>query len=305
MTLLLVSGCDGERGGEKERRVVARVNGTPIFLDDFLREYRRMRLDDEEGEEPSLATSQAQKMALVDNLVERRLLSEEAEDHHVVVSIEEVDALYQRTRSGWDEVEIDELLRTKDLTPAELKRELRDLLLIRKYLRDHLYARIPVTDEEISGYIDAHPETQLLPEAVHALQIVVKTEEKANEILQEIKKGTSFQAAAMKFSLSPEAKNGGDLGFFPRGSMPSIFDEVCFNLKPGEVSRVVASDYGFHLFKVVEKRPEALKPVAQTRHEVEQVLRREKERAAHDAKVAELRQKTEIIIYDKELARVL
>jgi peptidyl-prolyl cis-trans isomerase C len=302
--LALLTACDdAERRGEKERRVLATVNGVPMYLDEFEREFDRIRLNDEEGG-PSVASDNAQKRALLDDLVERRLVLQEAEKNNVIVGIEAVDAAYQKTRVGWDDSEVDKLLESKDITAAEMKRELRELLMLQKYFRDHVFSRVAVTDEEISRYIEAHPEIQLVPEEVHALQIVVKTEEKANEILQEIKKGKPFEAAAMKSSLSPEAKNGGDLGFFSRGTMPSVFDEVCFNLKPGEVSRVVASDYGYHLFKVVDRRAEALKAVDRLRNEVEKLLRRAKEREAQAAKVAELKRAAKVTMDDKELGRV-
>ena len=60
---------------------------------------------------------------------------------------------------------------------------------------------------------------------------------------------------ARKHSLSPDAKQGGDLGWFERGAMPPIFEQVCFALPEGKVSDVVASSYGFHLFKVIGRRP--------------------------------------------------
>ncbi len=303
-TLVAVVACTSDQAADKERRIVARVNGAAIYLDEFQREYRRLQLDDADGGLPSLATIQAQKAALLDSLIERRLLSALAEKHHVVVGIDEVEAAYQRLRSGWDEQELDALLTEKDMMPAELKRELRETLAIQRYLREHVYARLAVTDEEITAFVETHPEVQVAPEEVRAQQIVVKTEEKANDLLRQIKAGLPFEQAAINQSLSPEAKNGGDLGFFTRGSMPTIFDQVCFTLKIGEVSPVVASDYGFHLFKVIDRRPETLRPVDQVRQEVERRLRVEKEQAAHQAHVLELRAAATITVFDKELARV-
>jgi parvulin-like peptidyl-prolyl isomerase len=302
--LVLLSACSSHKP-EDGRRVVATVNGTPIYVNALQREMQRGRFDDDEGAMPTADSRQAQKRVLLENLIDRRLLSTAADRHHVVVGIDEVEGAYKRTRAGWNSEEIDALLQRKDVTPAELKRDLRDLITIRKYLRDHLFSRIAVTDKEISDYIEAHPEVQLQPEEVHALHIVVKTEEKAEAVLRDIRsRAVTFEEAAETNSLSPEAKNGGDLGFFTRGSMPSIFDEVCFSLRAGEVSKVVASDYGYHLFKVVERRAEDVKPVTQVRDTVEQMLRHEKERQAHRDKVAELRQAATIVIFDKELARV-
>ena len=300
----LLLGCSSaERRAEKDRRVLATVNALPVYLDEFEREFQRIRLADEEGG-PSVASDNAQKRTLLDDLIERRLALQEAEKNNVIVSIDAVEPAYQKVRAGWDDAEVDKLLESKDITAAEMKRELREHLMLQKYFRDHVFSRVAVTDDEISRHITAHPEVLLAPEEVHALQIVVKTEEKAKEVLQEIKNGASFEDAAMKHSLSPEAKSGGNLGFFARGTMPRVFDEVCFNLKNGETSRVVASDYGFHLFKVVERRSESLKSVNRVRDEVERLLRREKERAAQVAKLAELKKAAKIAIDEKELSRV-
>lgn len=304
LLVLFAFACDdGDKRGEKDRRVLATINGVPMYTDEFEREFHRIRLNDEEGG-PSVASDNAQKHALVDDLIERRLILQEAEKSNVLIGIEAVEVAYQKTRAGWDDSEVDKLLESKDITAAEMKRELREMLMLQKYFRDNVFSRVAVTDDEISRYIESHPEMQIAPEEVHALQIVVKTEERAAEILQEIKKGMPFEEAAMKYSLSPDAKNGGDLGFFSRGSMPSIFDEACFSLKPSEISKVVASDFGFHLFKVVERRPEAVKPVDRVRNEVEKRLRLEKEREAQAAKIAQLKKAAKITIDDKELARV-
>jgi parvulin-like peptidyl-prolyl isomerase len=247
---------------------------------------------------------QTQKRALLDDLIVRRLVLQEADRHNVLVGIDEVEAAYQKTRAGWQADELDAVLEAKDVTAAELKGEIRDSLMVSKYFREHVFARVAVTDEEIAKYVEAHPEIQVVPEQVRALQIVVKTDEKAREVVRELRDGMAFEEAAAKYSLSPEAKSGGDLGFFSRDSMPSIFDQVCFNLRPGEVSKIVASDFGHHIFKVVEKRPEALKPAGEVRDEVEDILRRRKERVAQEAKLAELRKAAAIVINEKELLRV-
>ena len=58
---------------------------------------------------------------------------------------------------------------------------------------------------------------------------------------------------------------GGDLGFFPRGQMPPAFDEVVFKLRPGQVSDVVSTEYGYHLFKVMEFKPAGKRDFAEVR----------------------------------------
>lgn len=302
LALALAGGCRG-RHIPDDRPLAARVAGMPIYLDDFRREYERLRLDDGDGL-PTADTEAAQKRALLDNLIDRRLLLAEAERGNVIVGTDDVEAAYARARGGWDPDEFEATLTERKLTPAELKIELRENLLIRKYFRDHVFSRIAVTDQEIEAYITTTPEVLIEPEAVRAKQLVVKTEEEAERVLKAIKGGLSFEDAAMKYSLSPDGKNGGDLGLVPRGVMPKLFDETCFALPVGQVSKVVAGDNGFYIFKVVERRPQQVRSLEEARAGIELVIRRDKERAAENAKLAELRNSAVIQIQEEQLASI-
>ncbi len=300
---LLAGACTGRGVMSEERPLLARVSGMPIYVDEFKRELLRIKLDGEEGI-PAAGSAEAQKQALLDDLIERRLVLQECERKNVVVSSAEVEASFERSRAGWKEEDFTALLKEQDTTPAELKAELRDQLVIRKYFRDHVFSRVAVTDAEIETHLQAHPEALVDPEQVRAQHIVVKTEEEAQRVLQEIKAGTAFEDAAMKYSLSPEGKNGGDLGWFPRGVMPATFDEVCFGLSVGQISKVVPSDYGFHVFKVLERRAAQPKNPALARERIEAELRREKEREAQLLAVAALKKAATIVVQEEQLARV-
>lgn len=306
LSLMLVAtsvACTDGKSPRNERRVVASVDGVPIFSDEVRREFHRVRLQDEEGA-PTVASDAAQKRALVDDMINRRLLLQEADRNNVIVSIDDVESAYQRVRGGWEDSAFAEVLEQKDMTPAELKRELRDVITIRKYFRDQVFARIPVTDDEIEGYLREHPEMTLEPEKIRVRQIVVKTQPEATNVQAELGRGMTFEDAAMKYSLTPDGKSGGDLGFFGRGTMPRFFDEVCFDLKIDEVSKVIPSEYGFHLFKLVDRRPEHQRSMEQVRDEVEALLRREKERDAQRRKIEELRRQSKIVIKEAERARI-
>lgn len=300
--LVLVAGCKRNRG-QDDRPLVARVAGVPIYLDEFRRELKRLKLEDAEGI-PAAGSDTAQKRALLDNLVDRRLLLQEAERANVIVGSDEIEASFARAKAGWDNDEFNQNLTERDLTPAEFKNDLREDLLIRKYFRDHVYARIAVTDQEIEAFIQAHPEVLVEPEKVRAQHLVLKTEEEANRVLSEIKGGLSFEEAAMKYSLSPDGKNGGDVGLVPRGVMPRAFDDVCFSLPVKQVSKVIAGENGFYLFRVIEKRPQGMRPMDAVREQVEASIRRDKERTTEETKLAELRKAAKIDIQEDQLARI-
>ena len=293
------------RAHRDERPVLAQVAGTPIYVDDFKKQLNRLKLETDDAGAPPEASEVAQKKALLEDMVNRRLLLQEAEKRNVTVPSDEVDVAYQKVRAGWKEEDFTALLREKDLTPGEMKAEVREMLLVRKYLRDYVFARVAVTDAEIEAYVKQHPEVLGTAEQVHARQLLVKTEEQANTILGEIKAGKSFEDAAIKYSLSPDGKSGGDLGFFARGVMPKVFDDTCFALRTGEVSRVVTSPYGFHLFKVLERHPAGERTLAQVRDSVEDRLRRDKEHAAQADKLRELHTAANVTIKEDRLAQIM
>jgi peptidyl-prolyl cis-trans isomerase C len=89
---------------------------------------------------------------------------------------------------------------------------------------------------------------------VHAYHILVKTENEAKEILNEIKKGIDFQRLAQIKSMCPSGKKGGDLGWFGRGKMVREFENTAFSLNKGEISQPVKTQFGWHIIKVVDRK---------------------------------------------------
>lgn len=87
---------------------------------------------------------------------------------------------------------------------------------------------------------------------VKASHILVKTEDEAKQLYEEIKNGKDFAQAAKEHSLCPSGQNGGDLGFFPRGMMVKPFEDVAFSLPVGELSQPVETQFGWHLIMVTD-----------------------------------------------------
>jgi len=117
--------------------------------------------------------------------------------------------------------------------------DLRDMVtvqLLRAKLQEAMAAEVPTTAEQ-----------------VHARHILVDTEDAAKAALERIQKGEDFAKVAQEVSTDTQTKDkGGDLGWFPRGQMVQAFDDVAFALKPGQVSGVVQTTYGYHIIKVEE-----------------------------------------------------
>ncbi|MBT6177246.1 MAG: hypothetical protein HOI23_08350 [Deltaproteobacteria bacterium] len=273
---------------EVKRDVLARVNGEPIYASEFKRELSAVRVDDPEGAPIGLA-DMVQLRNLLRDQIERRLLLQAASNKKVVVSAAQVEGAYRRMRMGWESEAFQAILKGRSISVAGLKRELRESLTVQQYLLDHIYARLAITEQQITVYLEEHPERLVDAPSVRALQIVVASREKAKEIAREIRRGLSFEDAAMQYSLSPEGKSGGDLGFFAKGTMPLVFERA-FTMWPGQVSEILESDYGFHLLKLLEKRDEEELPLMKVRDAVEDELLRSAQREAMRKTVEKLRE---------------
>jgi parvulin-like peptidyl-prolyl isomerase len=117
-------------------------------------------------------------------------------------------------------------------------------LLAGEYFKQTLDARTKATDAEIETYYAAHPE--LDPKQTRA---------KAEELLARLRAGGDFNALAKEFSIDTSNKDsGGDLGWFGRGMMVKPFEDAAFALKPGELSGIVETQFGYHIIKLEERR---------------------------------------------------
>lgn len=88
---------------------------------------------------------------------------------------------------------------------------------------------------------------------VRASHILVKTEDEAKKLYDEINAGKSFAEVAEEVSLCPSGQNGGDLGFFSKGMMVKPFEDACFSMEVGEISQPVQTQFGWHLIQLTDK----------------------------------------------------
>src|ERR1044071_5079549 len=154
-----------------------------------------------------------------------------------------------------------------------------------KYLlvdRDQLRSRVTVTPQDIESYYKANLQQFQAPEQVRASHILLKTEGKdeavvrkqAEDILKQAKApGADFAALAKKYSEDDGSKaNGGDLDYFTKGRMVPEFEQAAFSLQPGQTSDLVKSQFGFHIIKVVDKKPAGTRTLDEVRSQIQETL---------------------------------
>lgn len=178
---------------------------------------------------------------------------------------------------------------------AEYKKKLAEfkkLTLISLLLEKEIEDKVKIGEKEARSYYDSHKEDFMTNNQIRASHILVKTEEEANIILGEIKKGADFAKLAQARSIdSGSAKNGGDLGYFSKGQMVPEFEGVAFKLKVGEISKPVKTQYGYHIIKVTEKREGKPIEFEKIKDLVIQRLTAEKQKEVFDSYIEGLKKK--------------
>ena len=134
----------------------------------------------------------------------------------------------------------------KDDDPKYREEVRREMTIERIAVLD-LAPRARVPDSEVHAYFDEHRREYAQPARVQVRQIVVEERPKAEALHARLEQGGDFAALARANSLAPEAPAGGELPPFARGELPEAFDRA-FELAPGQISPVIESPYGFHIF---------------------------------------------------------
>lgn len=301
---LATSACrcgDDKSRGRPLPPSVALVNGEPVSSAAFQRELQHAQTEMGDGPAPL----DLLRKRVLDDMISRALLLQQARARGVAVGQEQVERAFLGVRSEYPGTHFDDLLAQQRLSAAELKQRLREQLTLEKLFQDEVFPQVQVDDQEVQRYYADHGAEFDQPERVRVLQVVVKTREEALKLRDEIRRAPQrFGEVARRASISPEGKNGGDLGYFGRGSgMPEVFD-TCFRLPLNAVSEVVPSPYGFHVFKVVDRKPASRRALAEARPEIQQKLLREKRARAQEEYLSGLRAKAKIQIDENALAAV-
>lgn len=172
---------------------------------------------------------------------------------------------------------------------AELAK-LRENLLI-SYATEKAISTAKVSDKDAEEYYNQNKERFTTEPTVNASHILVDSEEKALAILASIKAGeTSFEDAARENSTCPSKANGGNLGDFGRGQMVPEFDAAVFAMEIGQISETpVQTQFGYHLIKLNSKSEASEMPFAEIAGEIKNALLQEKQRAAYESKINQLK----------------
>lgn len=290
LLIAAIAGCGGDPAAES--RPLLKFDSRSISKTEFTAAFSKTL---KPGQSLSAAERQELERAFLLQLVDRELTLAEARRRGLAVAPAEVAAALDGHQREYPAGEFEAMLRERGLTLAEWQAELAQSLLLDKLVNQVVGERGRAGDMEIDAYYAAHRSEFDRPAQVHARQIVVADQATGESLLARLRKGEAFAALARAHSLSPDAEQGGDLGFFGRDEMPPEFDAV-FDLPVGKPSALVKSDYGYHLFLVEEKRPAAHLSRAEAAQEIRRTLEAQRREAVYQEWLQELRGKTAVEI---------
>ena len=287
---------------------VAVVNGSVITQKDFDRELTsvQQRLL---ASGRSLSDTQFSELRknLLENLINMELLYQEAQKSGVTVEdavvAEHIEKL--KTQFG-SQKEFKKALEKMNASEPALRAQTKKGLTVKEFVDKKIIQDVVVPDKELRAYYDSHPNSFRQPEQVKASHILIKAEPEAKEeqkalarkklkgIQKRVEKGEDFAALAKEYSEGPSGAKGGDLGYFGRGQMVKPFEEVVFALKPGAVSDIVETSFGYHLIKCVDKKPETTVAYGDVKEKLRQYLKQQKGREKMGSYIAKLKEKAKV-----------
>jgi parvulin-like peptidyl-prolyl isomerase len=282
--------------------VAATVNGQPIPLsrvDEQLAQIQAQHGGQFKGAEAKKMEREFKKQIL-DSLIDLELVIQQAKKENIPISekkVEEKLAEMQKGAGFTSQAQLEEALKQQGISLEEFKKRIKERLLwmamFEKITKD-----VKISEKQAQDYYNKNKKLYEEPEKIRVKQILVADQKEAESVLKELKKGASFESLAKKYSLDTQSKDkGGELPPLTKSQVVPEFGKVAFALKPGEVSDVVKTSYGFHIIKLIEKIPAQKKTFSQVKERVVQELEDKEKRQKFQKWIEGLRKKADIKIY--------
>lgn len=287
------------------RGAVARVNGVDI---DAL-ELRRARKVLLRGQEAPAGQQDAVDRQAVEQLVSAELLYQASEKVVIKDMDKQIEAKLAQGKSRFrDEQEFKNAIKDLEMDEKTLREYTRRDLLITRFVETTFAAQTTVTEAEMRSFYDNNPNNFKQGESVKASHILIGVDgaasadarkaarEKAEKLRKDLTGGADFAVLAKGNSTCPSSQQGGDLGYFGKGQMVPPFEKAAFALKPGEISDVVETQFGYHLIKLTDKKPAESVDFKDAKARIEGYLKGQKVNDAVQKYIAEARKTAKIEI---------
>jgi peptidyl-prolyl cis-trans isomerase C len=288
--------------------VVARVNGETINKTDLENAVRS--LEGRAGGPVPADQRDRVYRGVLDDMIGYKLLVQEAKARKIAVPDADVEAQVAQVRSRFQSDEqFQQALAAQKMTLAAVRDDARSEMSVEKLVEGEIAGKIAVKADAITDFYQKNQDKFQQGPRVRASHILIgipqnadaatkqQAKSKAEALLKDLKGGKDFAEAAKANSQDPgSAQNGGDLGYFEQGQMVPPFEQAAFALKPGQMSEVVETQFGYHIIKVAEKQDSRVVPLDEAKQQIEQYLTQQNRQAQTELFVNALKAKAKIEI---------
>ena len=264
---------------------VAKVNGTVVTREQLERAINVLASQNRMGQQPAGMTKEAED-AVLDQLIAAELLYQAGSKLEMKELDKQVAEKIAQSKAKFpDNAAFETALKTAGLNLKELEELVRKDIVINSLVEKEVAAKIVVSDADAKKFYDENIEKFKQGENIRASHILCgidpkatteekkKAKDKAEALLKEIKAGKDFAELAKTNSTCPSSAQGGDLGEFGKGQMVPSFEAAAFTLKPGEVSNVVETQFGYHIIKLTEKKEAGVTKLDEVKERIQDYLK--------------------------------
>jgi peptidyl-prolyl cis-trans isomerase C len=244
------------------KEAVARVNGVAISAQELTRASKVM-LSGQNGMLPSADQQKEFEKQALQQLVSAELLYQAGQKLEIKDLDKQVDDKLAQGRAKFGNEEgFAKAMKELDMQEKDLRDYTRRDLIITNFIEKSIVPKVTVSEEDARKFYNENPDKFTKSEAVKASHILIGVDqkataeekkaarEKAEKLRKELAGGADFAALAKGNSTCPSSQQGGDLGYFGKGQMVPAFEKAAFALKPGEISDVVETQFGYHIIKL-------------------------------------------------------
>jgi peptidyl-prolyl cis-trans isomerase C len=300
-----------DKGVAAAGKVAARVNGLPIYEERVNAEIKKaggtFRTFGVRKEDPDLI--RPLQLHALDTIIDEEVLAQESRKLKVDDIEQKVDQELKaiETKHGV-EGGIERYMKQRSLTMDDLRKAARVSVCSEEYLKKQGILEPQIPEDRIRKMYQENPGSYRREETVKISHVLISVDEhaeaatkkkarqEADSIRSDILQGKDFAEIAKTHSDCNSAAGGGDLGFIKKGYMPKEFDKVAFALEKGAVSEVLQTKFGYHIIKVVDKKPAGVAPYEEVRDFIRKYLQSQDSRRKLAEHIAELRKNSKIEI---------
>lgn len=260
---------------------------------DYVEKYRDKPLNEDNQLKPVLER-------VLQKMIEDNMILSYGKKHNVMISEEELQERFVKRKNQIPQKELESLLRQLEMPYSRWKDLIQDQIRVQYILEKMLENKINISLSEVRHEYQRNRHQYKVDEQVRIRHIVTDSKEKAEELLERLRNGENFAKLAVSHSLSPDRAQGGEMDYYAKGDLPDVFDHA-FALEKGQISDIYVSKYGYHIFKLLDKKPSRTKTLEEVAGQIHQELYQKKLEKNYQDWIEKVRKEIPVKIFKENL----